>query len=650
MSTPTYDTVIIGAGWAGTAALDELTAKGQNVLLLETHDRLGGRTHVETLEVRGEEIAAEMGAGFIGTADTVLWKVLHRTYGDAGNADVVDGAAAGKDAYGPGEFPSYVEIFNNTRYVYDMNSPMGFLGSGIPTNLSTERYTILLGVILTLEAFEAALTEWMESWSTPFTPNLATQPAMLQPFGDASVADWLKAVLAPLIKGSGATPADAEFIINLWHMAVLAPWSREPAKIDFLYWLHFNVANGGFMNVVNDDAGGPQQYRLLHGFETLLTDFVSQILEKHPASALRLNARVASVTQVSSHQVKVSGSDLKTGLSFDVLAGSVIVAMSPTSASHIAYNGPPLKAAKSDLWWKQQMGVTIKTTAFFTQPWWRRPQSDVRGYQGYASSDQQTFKVPATGADHDLYTVWVMDCTPPNEEVYGFFTFIVGDRALQLMAEAKKTGVPFEQLVEQRTAADIALLFNVDPSIVYKRVDDGGQCLGVLSQSWYPGASDGISIGGPFTFFASAEYAAEIGVARPKTQAFFSSMADFHAPEFGSRLIFAGTEYAAEHLGYMSGAFIAGQQAAAQVIAGAKSHGAACSAIDIARGTKRKLLHAAMVKKTTASSDTLEDVVKRVVARVTGDSRTLLKNFHHTGRLMTKTTLQQLRSVVTPGV
>jgi hypothetical protein len=40
---PTYDTIILGAGWAGCVAARELSAKGYKVLVLEARDRVGGR-------------------------------------------------------------------------------------------------------------------------------------------------------------------------------------------------------------------------------------------------------------------------------------------------------------------------------------------------------------------------------------------------------------------------------------------------------------------------------------------------------------------------------------------------------------------------------------------------------------------------------
>ncbi|WWC68718.1 uncharacterized protein I206_102652 [Kwoniella pini CBS 10737] len=43
MSSKTYDTIIIGAGWSGSVAAKQLTEKGHSVLIIEARDRIGGR-------------------------------------------------------------------------------------------------------------------------------------------------------------------------------------------------------------------------------------------------------------------------------------------------------------------------------------------------------------------------------------------------------------------------------------------------------------------------------------------------------------------------------------------------------------------------------------------------------------------------------
>lgn len=44
----TYDSVVIGAGWAGAVAARGLAAKGHSVLVLEARDRVGGRARTWT--------------------------------------------------------------------------------------------------------------------------------------------------------------------------------------------------------------------------------------------------------------------------------------------------------------------------------------------------------------------------------------------------------------------------------------------------------------------------------------------------------------------------------------------------------------------------------------------------------------------------
>lgn len=43
MSTKAYDTIIVGAGWAGAVAALDLSNGGRSVLVLEARDRVGGR-------------------------------------------------------------------------------------------------------------------------------------------------------------------------------------------------------------------------------------------------------------------------------------------------------------------------------------------------------------------------------------------------------------------------------------------------------------------------------------------------------------------------------------------------------------------------------------------------------------------------------
>ncbi|MBV2155286.1 NAD(P)/FAD-dependent oxidoreductase [Kitasatospora sp. SUK 42] len=69
-----WDTVIIGAGFAGITAARELKAKGQQVLVLEARDRIGGRTWTDTFA--GQQI--ELGGTWVAPGQPNMMRELAR--------------------------------------------------------------------------------------------------------------------------------------------------------------------------------------------------------------------------------------------------------------------------------------------------------------------------------------------------------------------------------------------------------------------------------------------------------------------------------------------------------------------------------------------------------------------------------------------
>ena len=68
------DVAIVGAGAAGLAAAQRLSAAGRNVIVLEARERLGGRIH--TLADPIFPLPVELGAEFIHGRDTPTWEIL----------------------------------------------------------------------------------------------------------------------------------------------------------------------------------------------------------------------------------------------------------------------------------------------------------------------------------------------------------------------------------------------------------------------------------------------------------------------------------------------------------------------------------------------------------------------------------------------
>ena len=68
------DVIILGAGAAGLAAAQVLSAKGYSILILEARDRIGGR--ILTLRDPAFGAPVELGAEFIHGRPEVTWKMV----------------------------------------------------------------------------------------------------------------------------------------------------------------------------------------------------------------------------------------------------------------------------------------------------------------------------------------------------------------------------------------------------------------------------------------------------------------------------------------------------------------------------------------------------------------------------------------------
>jgi monoamine oxidase len=91
-SSPQFDAVVVGAGFAGVTAARDLDDRGFRVGLLEASDRLGGRTYSRNF--RGADHLAELGGGWINPAIQPLLRRELDRYGVALKEDVPPETAA----------------------------------------------------------------------------------------------------------------------------------------------------------------------------------------------------------------------------------------------------------------------------------------------------------------------------------------------------------------------------------------------------------------------------------------------------------------------------------------------------------------------------------------------------------------------------
>jgi monoamine oxidase len=243
-------------------------------------------------------------------------------------------------------------------------------------------------------------------------------------------------------------------------------------------------------------AGGAQQDLVAGGAQT-----IADRLAKRLGDAVELGAPVRAV-DLSGQRVQVVSDTV------DVDADTVVLALSPTLASRIAFTpGPPTMVHRA-----LRTGDAVKCLAVYESPFWRS-----EGLSGMAWGDALPFS-------------FTRDVSPPPGEPAVMAVFFVGERARRLRTlPAANRGAVLKDALSRcfgpQAAAPIELVtrdWTADP--------------------WSLGGYGSIlSPGGPLP-----------GAGAPT------------GPR--ERIVFAGTESAAEHHGYIEGAVRAGEHAAVSVL------------------------------------------------------------------------------------
>jgi monoamine oxidase len=248
--------------------------------------------------------------------------------------------------------------------------------------------------------------------------------------------------------------------------------SVEPADISPFYLLWYTACNSGFLNEVNDDKGGPQQYWLRTGMSSLAEAFAKPIL-----SRIDQGTKIASVD----HSGDVVVATTTEGKVYR--AKKLLVALSPHSAGRIRFTPPPPPARQAlfDL----PMGKTIKCQLFYDKRWWW--DSKGNKYDGYVG-----------GADYPV--LWVMDNSPPDADTpegngpFVLMTFTVGDQVDKLGPKAT------DAEIEKSVSDALAFLFDDDRARDFKKI---------VIHRWVP--SDPFVGGGPNTVFTPGLLSGEAG-------------------------------------------------------------------------------------------------------------------------------------------
>lgn len=270
------DVVVVGAGLAGLAAARHLAAAGQEVVVLEARDRVGGRTFDRRLN---NGVRVECGGQWIGPTQ--------------------DAAASLVDELGLETFPTFVEgddlTFRDGQAIRQEAE-----GFGLSDAATGEVFRVWQNIEVL-----AAETVVASPWTSPGADEL----------DDVTAASWLQ------------SQTNDAMALRFFGVLIPAIFAAEPVEMSMLHFL-FYVKSGNGLAMLAATEGGAQERRLVEG-----TQAISKRIADGLGSAVRLSSPVGRIARTSSG-VAVTHS------SGTVTASSVVVAIPPTLAGRIVYDPP----------------------------------------------------------------------------------------------------------------------------------------------------------------------------------------------------------------------------------------------------------------------------------------------------------------------
>ena len=278
---PNYDTVIVGAGYAGLTAAQTLTRAGQKVKVVEARDRIGGRVHTHRIDDR---TYVDLGAQWIGPTQDKIYELA--------------------DQYGVETFQTYNQGKNQLLLDHKLKSYRGLIPKiDFLSLLNLDRVMHRLDRL-------AKTIDLEDLTNTPDAQALDRQ----------SLCGFLD---------QHAHFRNARKILDAALETVLAVTASE---ISLLYAL-FYIKSGTDLRTLLEIDQGAQQDRFVGGAQRILDHMAEEL-----GDIIELDSPVRSIEQ-SDQQVTI------TGHGFRHTCRKVIVAIPPTLAGRIHYSPalPPLR-------------------------------------------------------------------------------------------------------------------------------------------------------------------------------------------------------------------------------------------------------------------------------------------------------------------
>ena len=271
-----YDTIIIGAGYAGLSAARQLKHAGKNILVLEARDRVGGRIYTQTLS---DGNYVDLGGQWVGPSQDRMYALL-------------------KDYN--------IETF----HTHDTGkSLMRFHGK-----LKAYKGIIPPLPIYTLLSLDAAIKK---------INKLSRQINLEKPWLSPDAHHWDSMTLMTWMEKQMGSKNARQF----FQIAAEAIFAANPSEISMLHALFYTKSGRDFDTLMNIHDGA-QQDRIKGGAQILANKIAEELKEK-----IQLNRAVRSIEQQD-------GKTSVRGDNFSFESKKVIIAIPPALAGRIHYHRP----------------------------------------------------------------------------------------------------------------------------------------------------------------------------------------------------------------------------------------------------------------------------------------------------------------------